>query len=166
MKTLQRWIPVVVAVAMSACASGGSSSKAAPTGASGVASQAEAAKPAKADPDVLTAEQLSKVGNVTVMRAVQVLRPAWLQARGVDNNDRDYQGMKPSYSEGAPSSTGGSILGVLDGEPLNDNSILWNMSVKSVYLVRHYDGARAISRWGARGSKGAIYVATSAAKAP
>lgn len=155
----------MVAVAVSACASGGSSSKSAPTGAAGVAPQAEAAKPAKADPDVLTAEQLSKVGNVTVMRAVQVLRPAWLQARGVDNNDRAYQGMNPTYSGGAPSSTGGSILGVLNGEPLNDISVLWNMPASSVYLVRHYDGARGISRWGSRGSKGVIYVATSPDKA-
>ncbi len=165
MKALQRWVPVMVAVAMGACASGGGSSKAAPTGAA-VTPQAEAAKPAKADADVLTAEQLGRVGNVTVMRAIQVLRPSWLQARGVDNNDRTYQGMNPSVDGGGPKSTGGSILGVLDGEPLNDISPLWNMSVSSVYLVRHYDGARAIARWGSRGSKGAIYVATSAAKAP
>lgn len=164
MRALTRCIPVIMALGVGACASGGAATKEAPAGA--VTPQAAAAKPAKADPDVLTAEQLSKVGGaVSVLRAVQVLRPAWLQARGVDNNDRDYQGMNPSVSAGTKS-TGGSILGVLDGEPLNDLSILWNTQVSSVYLVRHYDGAQGLSRYGARGSKGVIYVATSAAKAP
>ncbi len=164
MRALTRCIPVIMALGVGACASGGAATKEAPAGA--VTPEAAAAKPAKADPDVLTAEQLSKVGAVSVLRAVQILRPAWLQARGVDNNDRDYQGMNPTVTRGDAKNTGGSVLGVLDGEPLNDMSILWNMQVSSVYLVRHYDGQRGLTRFGSRGSKGVIYVATSAAKAP
>lgn len=135
---MKRLFPVLLmGIVVGACASGGkgtgtATAKAAPAG----------------NYETLTADQLANLGNVSLLEAVQRLRPRWLSGRGWDsvNATRDVQV-------------------IMDGVKVGDTKILDTLRPTNVYLIRHYDGETAQGRWGPDCSRGAIYIATVASKA-
>ena len=113
-----RWtrglVLAVLALASAACATGR------PAGAG-----------AGRDADLLTAAQMERLGTVSLLQAVQALRPHWLSTRGFDSLQAQ-----------------GEVVVFRDGMMLGGPSSLNEMQSTTVTSVRHFDGPSATARWG------------------
>ncbi len=125
-----KWlIPALLGLVVASCASGGTGAGTSPTRTN--------------DYETLTSAQLANAGNVSLLEAIQRLRPRWLSGRGWDsvNATRD-------------------VMVLLDGVKIGDTKTLDTLRPTGVYMLKHYDGETASGRWGPDCARGAIYVAT------
>jgi hypothetical protein len=122
-----RWIPRVTPVAVWAFLAG-----------CGGAASPETATPAVAD--VVTREEIATTSATTAYDAIQQLRPAWLQSRGVG---------------GAANAV---IQVVVNGIRRGDVQFLRSLRTTNIAEVRFVAARDAIARWGAGFESGAIVV--------
>ncbi len=110
----------------------------------GACGRSHAGEPSPArDADLLTPEQMERLGTVSLMQAVQALRPHWLSIRGYDS----FQAQ-------------GDVVVIRDGVMLGGRNTLNDIQNTNIAVLRHYDGLAATARWGICCGHGVIYIST------
>ena len=100
-------------------------------------------RPARADRNVITQQQLVDYHFANAFEAIEALRSNWLRARGPD-------------SFRSPS----QVWVYQDNIRLGGVDQLRAISLNTVAFIRHYDGITATGRWGLDHGQGVIYVST------
>ncbi len=140
MRVAMKLVPVVVlGLIAGACASGG--------GGGGTGGTA------RTDYTVLTREQLQAAGDMTLLEAVQKLRPNWLLVRGQSSVPQT--GMRSDVTAGP-----GEVVVMLNGVRAGGPSALENLQVRTVDSLKYIDGVAAAARWGLCCGNGVILVST------
>ncbi|MGH7447657.1 MAG: hypothetical protein ACRELT_08855 [Longimicrobiales bacterium] len=96
-----------------------------------------------ADRNLITAEEMRAAGYTDAFRAVQSLRPQWLQIRGPTSFSR------PEV-----------IKVYLDGSLMGGPEQLRQIATSSISSIRFLDANEATQRWGLDHGNGAILVST------
>jgi len=96
------------------------------------------------DRDVILQAQMVEHGFVSVLEAVQSLRPNWLLTRGANT------------LVGTPS----QVIVYQDDTRLGGIDVLSSIPTAAVLWVRHYSGVEATGRWGLDHGAGVILIAT------
>lgn len=91
--------------------------------------------------NLLLPEEMQKLGNATLLQAVQALRPHWLSTRG-----RDTFGQQ------------GQVVVMLDGVQMGNPNFLETINSNSVATLEYFDGPTATGRWGICCGHGVIYI--------
>lgn len=108
MRTLRVLPLLALAILLSGCASGGSGSS------------------SRTNPDLITAEELETVSNLTAYDAIQRLRPRWLQARAI----------------------GESPVVFLNGAQMGGLDTLRGIQASNLTSIRFRNGRDATTRYG------------------
>lgn len=142
-----------IACGATACASAPKSS-----GASAAASSSPGGP--KSSPNLITADEISRVSVQNAFEAIQKLRPAMLRQRQIASANG--QG---GMAQNAPAVTGtgvssGQVVVYMDGTRLGDTEQLRQISATSVSSVRYYSASEAQTKWGSGHPGGAIEVVT------
>lgn len=95
------------------------------------------------DADVITPAQMERLGTVSLLQAVQALRPHWLSIRGFDSLQSQ-----------------GDVVVFRDGVMLGGPNTLNDIQNTNIALLKHYDGTSATARWGICCGHGVIYIST------
>lgn len=99
------------------------------------------AQRASEERNLLLPEEMQKLGNTTLLQAVQALRPQWLSTRG-----RDTFGQQ------------GQVVVMLDGVQMGNPNFLETINSNSVATLMYFDGPTATGRWGICCGHGVIYI--------
>lgn len=92
---------------------------------------------------VITAEEAAATNQTTAFDVVRVLRPSWLQKRGV-------QSVRVT----------GDVVVYVDGMHMGGPQALRQVHVNAIREIRHFDASSATQRWGTGHGFGAIAVST------
>lgn len=93
----------------------------------------------RADPNLITAEELAEYPSLTCLEVIQRLRPRWLQRRGSEQDPVVYQD--------------GNRIGFAE-------DVLSGMTVTAVESMRYINASDATTRYGTGHGAGAIELAT------
>ena len=121
------------------------------------ASAGGTASASRNDYDVLTKAQLATVGEVSMMVAIQKLRPNWLSKRGLTTTEVTDQPLPASDA-------GREVMIMLNGSKLGGPNNLLSLTASSIVSARHFDGLAATGRWGICCGAGVIYLETTPSK--
>jgi hypothetical protein len=111
----------------------------------------------RSDYDVLTKAQLATVGEVSMMLAIQKLRPNWLSKRGLTTTEVTDQPLPESEA-------GREVMIMLNGSKLGGPNNLLSLTASSIVSARHFDGLAATARWGICCGAGVVYLETTPGK--
>src|SRR5262245_26517692 len=136
-----RWLILIVAVvSLTGCASSSASTPQATT----TTPQATTTSPPRRDANVITAEELATVMQGDLLLAIQQLRPAFLQTRGMTSTG---VGTAPEF-----------LQVYVNGVRTGDASVLRQIAVIDVREVRRLSATEATQRYGTGHTMGAILV--------
>ena len=138
----------VAVLGATACASSGST-----------ASAATSSGP-KASPNLITADEISRVNVQNAYEAVQKLRPTMLRQRQVASANGQggvSEKMPPVTGTGV---TAGNVVVYMDGTRLGDAEQLRSIAASSIASVRYFSASEAQTKWGSGNPGGAIEVLT------
>ncbi len=105
----------------------------------GCASGGGAGGGTRADPNVITAEELASYTSLTCLEVIQRLRPRWLQRRGSEQDPVVYQD--------------GNRIGFAE-------DVLSSMTVTAIQSMKYMNASDATTRYGTGHGAGAIEIAT------
>jgi hypothetical protein len=100
----------------------------------------------RADPSVITQEQIAENHFTTAYQAVESLRSNWLLTKGPDSFKTPSQ-----------------VRVYMDNSFVGGVETLRDITTRTVAYIKHYDGIAATGRWGLDHGAGVIYVSSRAA---
>jgi hypothetical protein len=128
-------VATLVATLVAGCAAGSS------------ASSASAAAASRANPSVITAEEIARSSGQNAYEVIKELRPRFLQSRGAT-----------TPGPGAYTRVSLEPVVYVDERRLSSFNELSQVPVSQIGEIRHYGAAEATAKWGTGHSAGAIQI--------
>jgi hypothetical protein len=136
---------IALVALLSACAGAGAGANSSPRG----------------DSNVITREQLDRLGGQNLYDVIQGARPAWFRTRGTQSfreNATGSGGGRPAEASAQVVPGTGTIVVYLDNTRIGDIDSLRQITPQNVESIHFVDAATATNRWGGGHMHGAIQV--------